>query len=71
MSTASNLVNESVEFLTSLVPPNLVVGNCALIFWSALDGTYPLTRHHGCWVLKKANVMSYLPYVVQPMTKKV
>lgn len=49
--------------------PLLAVGDGALGFWAALDEVYPSTRHQRCVVHKTANVLNYLPKVVQPKAK--
>jgi transposase-like protein len=51
------------------VAPKLGVGDGALGFWKALDEIYPDTRHQRCWVHKTANVLNYLPKLLQPKAK--
>jgi putative transposase len=50
--------------------PKLAIGDGALGFWSALDETFPGTRHQRCWVHKTANVLNCLPKSSQPKAKQ-
>jgi transposase-like protein len=50
--------------------PRLAIGDGALGFWSALDETFPGTRHQRCWVHKTANVLNCLPKASQPKAKQ-
>ena len=50
--------------------PKLAIGDGALGFWSALDETFPGTRHQRCWVHKTANVLNCLPKTSQPKAKQ-
>ena len=51
------------------VPPEIAVGDGALGFWKALDGTWPSTRHQRCWVHKTSNVLNKVPKSIQPTVK--
>ena len=50
--------------------PRLAVGDGALGFWGALEEVYPETRTQRCWVHKTANILNYLPKLVQPKAKQ-
>jgi putative transposase len=50
--------------------PKLAIGDGALGFWSALDETFPGTRHQRCWVHKTANILNCLPKASQPKAKQ-
>ena len=49
--------------------PELAVGDGALGFWTALEETFPATRHQRCWVHKTANVLNKVAQSVQPSMK--
>jgi transposase-like protein len=49
--------------------PEVAVGDGALGFWAALEEVFPTTRHQRCWVHKTANVLNYLPRMVQAKAK--
>ncbi len=49
--------------------PQLVIGDGAMGFWSALDEVYPQSKQQRCWVHKTANVLNCVPKSVQPKVK--
>lgn len=49
--------------------PQVVCGDGALGFWSAVSEAYPKARHQRCWVHKTANVLNKLPKSLQAKAK--
>lgn len=49
--------------------PDLVVGDGALGFWSAIRDVFPQTRHQRDWVHKTANVLDSMPKSVHSRAK--
>ena len=50
--------------------PALAIGDGATGFWTALEETFPATKHQRCWVHKTANVLDKLPKSVQKDAKR-
>ena len=50
--------------------PELMIGDGALGFWSAVSEVFPESKWQRCWVHKTANVLNKLPKSVQPKAKE-
>jgi len=47
----------------------MAIGDGAMGSWSALEETYPDTRHQRCWLHKTLNVLNAVPQSIQPKVK--
>lgn len=50
--------------------PEVVIGDGALGFWSAVSEVFPNSRWQRCWVHKTANILNKLPKSIQSKAKK-